>query len=462
MINIDNEKILDVLKKQKEYFYEGETKNIDFRIKQLQKLKGAIKDNENLIMEALYKDLHKPEFEAYATEIGYIYDSIGYFIKNLKKWAKVRRVKTPMVHFGSRSYIYAEPYGSVLIVGPFNYPFQLIMEPLIGAISAGNCVVIKPSEYTANVSKIVCKIIKENFHEKYIEVIEGGKEETSVLINSPFDYIFFTGSVAVGKIVMEAAAKNLVPVTLELGGKSPTIVHKDANIESASERIIWGKFMNVGQTCVAPDYLLVHKEIKDQLVSKLIEKIKIFYGNDSKESKDYGRIVNEKQLSRIKGLINEDKVIFGGDYDVEKLYISPTIMDNVTWEDKVMEEEIFGPVLPILEYEDLNEIINKINSRPKPLALYLFTESREVEKKVVENISYGGGCINDTMTHLASPFLPFGGVGTAGVGSYHGQRSFETFSHMKSVLKKSTRFNLKFIFPPYTKNKMDMLRRVMK
>lgn len=462
MINIDNEKILDVLKKQKEYFYEGETKNIDFRIKQLQKLKRAIKDNEKLITEALYKDLHKPEFEAYATEIGYIYDSIGYFIKNLKKWAKVRRVKTPAVHFGSRSYIYAEPYGSVLIVGPFNYPFQLIMEPLIGAISAGNCVVIKPSEYTTNVSKIVYKIIKENFHEKYIEVIEGGKEETSILINSPFDYIFFTGSVAVGKIVMEAAAKNLVPVTLELGGKSPTIVHKDANIESASERIIWGKFMNVGQTCVAPDYLLVHKEIKDQLVSKLIEKIKIFYGNNPKTSKDYGRIVNEKQFSRIKGLINEDKVIFGGDYGVEELYIDPTIMNNVTWEDKVMGEEIFGPVLPILEYENLNEIINKINSRPKPLALYLFTESREVEKKVVENISYGSGCINDTMTHLASPFLPFGGVGTAGVGSYHGQRSFETFSHMKSVLKKSTRFNLKFIFPPYTKKKVAMLRRVMK
>ncbi|MTK14250.1 MAG: aldehyde dehydrogenase [Clostridiaceae bacterium] len=462
MINIDNEKILDVLKKQKEYFYEGETKNVDFRIKQLQKLKVAIKDNEKLIMEALYKDLHKPEFEAYATEIGYIYDSIGYFIKNLKKWAKVRRVKTPAVHFGSRSYIYAEPYGSVLIVGPFNYPFQLIMEPLIGAISAGNCVVIKPSEYTANVSKIVYKIIKENFHEKYIEVIEGGKEETSVLINSPFDYIFFTGSVAVGKIVAEAAAKNQMPVTLELGGKSPTIIHKDANIESASERIIWGKFMNVGQTCVAPDYLLVHKEIKDQLVSKLVEKIKVFYGNNPKTSKDYGRIVNEKQLSRIKGLINEDKVIFGGDYDVEELYIAPTIMNNVTWEDKVMEEEIFGPVLPVLEYEDLNEVTNKINSRPKPLALYLFTESREVEKKVVENISYGGGCINDTMTHLASPFLPFGGVGTAGVGSYHGQRSFETFSHMKSVLKKSTRFNLRFIFPPYTKKKMAILRRAMK
>lgn len=462
MINIDNEKILDVLKKQKEYFYEGETKDIDFRIRQLQKLKGAIQDNEKLIMEALYKDLHKPEFEAYATEIGYIYDSIGYFIKNLKKWAKVRRVKTPTVHFGSRSYIYAEPYGSVLIVGPFNYPFQLIVEPLIGAIAAGNCVVIKPSEYTTNVSKIVYKIIKENFHEKYIEVIEGGKEETSVLINSPFDYIFFTGSVAVGKIVAEAAAKNLVPVTLELGGKSPTIVHKDANIESASERIIWGKFMNVGQTCVAPDYLLVHKEIKDQLVFKLVEKIKIFYGNNPKTSKDYGRIVNEKQLSRIKALIDEDKVILGGDYDTEELYMAPTIINNVTWEDKVMEEEIFGPVLPVLEYEDLNEIINKINSRPKPLALYLFTESREVEKKVVENISYGGGCINDTMTHLASPFLPFGGVGTAGVGSYHGQRSFETFSHMKSVLKKSTRFNLKFIFPPYTKKKVAMLRRVMK
>lgn len=459
---INKEKISDILKKQKEYFYKGETKNIDFRIKQLEKLKRAIKDNEGLIIEALHKDLRKSEFESYATEIGYIYDSIGYFMKNLRKWVKVKKVKTPRVHFGSKSYIYSEPYGSVLIVGPFNYPFQLTIEPLIGALSAGNCVVIKPSEYTTNVSKIVYKIIEENFHEKYIKVIEGGKEETSVLINSPFDYIFFTGSVAVGKIVMEAAAKNLVPVTLELGGKSPTIVHKDANIEVAAERIVWGKFMNVGQTCVAPDYILVHREIKDKLISKVIKKIKGFYGSNPKVSKDYGRIVNQKQLKRITALIDKDKVVFGGEEDIEDLYIAPTIMDTVTWEDKVMKEEIFGPVLPILEYEDLEEIIEKINNKPKPLALYLFTESGEVERKIVEKVSYGGGCINDTMTHLASPFLPFGGVGTAGLGSYHGQKSFETFSHMKSVLKKSTRVNFKFIFPPYTKEKIAILKRIMR
>lgn len=462
MGDIDNEKILKILSEQKQYFHSGETKAIDFRIKQLKKLKRAVQSNEKLIIEALYKDLHKPEFEAYATEVGYIYDSINYFIKNLRKWAKPKRVKTPAVHFGSKSYIYPEPYGTVLIIGPFNYPFQLMLEPMIGAIAAGNCVVLKPSEYTANVSRAIDKLIKENFDENYIGVIEGGKEVTSALINSPFDYIFFTGSVTVGKIVMEAAAKNLIPVTLELGGKSPCIVDETANIDIAAQRIVWGKFMNVGQTCVAPDYILVHSKIKQQLISKIIEKIKQFYGASPKDSKDYGRIINEKQLKRLVELVDKDKTIYGGEFDIGDLYIAPTIMDQITWEDKVMEDEIFGPILPVIEYEDLDDSIKKINTRPRPLALYLFTESKSIEQKVIENVSYGGGCINDTMTHLASPFLPFGGVGTAGLGSYHGQKSFETFSHMKSILKKSTRINISLIFPPYTREKIKLLRRVMK
>ena len=462
MINLDREQILSILSEHKEYFETGETRNIDFRVQQLVKLKKAIQDNEKLIIEALHKDLHKSEFEAYTTEIGYLYDSIGYFIKNLKKWVKVKKVKTPLVHFGSRSYIYAEPYGTVLIVGPFNYPFQLVLEPLVGAISAGNCAVIKPSEFTQNISKVIVKIIKENFDERYIRVIEGEKEVTSTLINSPFDYIFFTGSVRVGKIVMEAAAKNLVPVALELGGKSPCIVDKDANIEIASQRIVWGKFMNAGQTCVAPDYILVHKDVKKQLLDKMIEKINSFYGSNPKDSNDYGRIVNEKQVNRLIQLIDKKKVVLGGEYDVENRYIAPTILDNVTWEDKVMEDEIFGPILPILEYENLDIAIRQINNRQKPLALYLFTENREVEKKVIENVSYGGGCVNDTMIHLASPFLPFGGVGTSGIGSYHGKKSFETLSHMKSVLKKSTKINLSFIFPPYNKEKVKLIRRFMK
>lgn len=462
MINLDIEQVLSILRQHKEYFETGETRNIDFRLQQLVKLKRAIQDNEKLIIEALHKDLHKSEFEAYTTEIGYLYDSIGYFVKNLKKWAKVKKVKTPLMHFGSRSYIYAEPYGTVLIVGPFNYPFQLVLEPLVGAISAGNCAVIKPSEFTQNISKVIVKIIKENFEERYIRVIEGEKEVTSMLINSPFDYIFFTGSVGVGKIVMEAAAKNLVPVALELGGKSPCIVDKDANIEIAAQRIVWGKFMNAGQTCVAPDYILVHKDVKKQLIDKMIEKINSFYGRRPKDSNDYGRIVNERQVDRLIQLIDTKKVVLGGEYDVENRYIAPTILDNVTWEDKVMEDEIFGPILPILEYENLDIAIRQINNRQKPLALYLFTENREVEKKVIEDVSYGGGCVNDTMIHLASPFLPFGGVGTSGMGSYHGKKSFETFSHMKSVLKKSTKINLSFIFPPYNKEKVKLIRRFMK
>jgi aldehyde dehydrogenase (NAD+) len=462
MINLYKEQVLNMLKEHKAYFEKGETKNIDFRLKQLDKIKKIIQDNEKLIIDALNKDLHKSEFEAYATEIGYLYDSIKYFTKNLRKWAKVKKVKTPLVHVGSRSYIYPEPYGTVLIIGPFNYPFQLVIEPLIGAISAGNCAVIKPSEFTPNISKVIVKIIKENFDEKYIRVIEGGKEVTSALINSPFNYIFFTGSVGVGKIVMEAAAKNLIPVTLELGGKSPCIVDKDAKIEIAAQRIVWGKFMNVGQTCVAPDYILVHKDIKNKLIDKITETIKNFYGSNPKESNDYGRIVNERQIKRLVELIDKDKVIVGGEYDIENLYIEPTILNNVTWEDKIMEEEIFGPILPILEYEDLDKSIKKINSMPKPLALYLFTENKEIENKVIENVSYGGGCVNDTMTHLATPMLPFGGIGTSGLGSYHGAKSFETFSHMKSILKKSTKINLSFIFPPYNKEKVKLVRKFMK
>lgn len=459
---LNNEKVLSMLSEHREYFETGETRSIDFRIAQLEKLKNAIQINEKSIVEALYKDLHKSEFESYATEIGFLYDSIGNFIKNIRKWAKVKRVRTSIVHFKSKSYIYPEPFGTVLIVGPFNYPFQLIFEPLVGAIAAGNCAVVKTSEYTPNVAAVVEKIIVDNFNEKYIRVVGGGRDNNTALINAPFDYIFFTGSIGVGKIVMEAAAKNLVPVTLELGGKSPCIVDKDANIDIAAKRIAWGKFMNVGQTCVAPDYILVHRAVKKQLIDKLIEKTKDFYGENPKDSADYGRIINDRQMKRLIDLIDKDKVILGGDFDVEEKYIAPTILDNVTFQDKVMEDEIFGPILPIIEYEDINEAIKKINSRPKPLALYLFTENNIIEKKVIENVSYGGGCVNDTITHLANPLLPFGGVGYSGMGSYHGQKSFETFSHMKSVLKKSTKVNIGLVFPPYNKKKIKLLKKAMK
>ncbi|KMJ57688.1 aldehyde dehydrogenase [Bacillus sp. LL01] len=457
-----NESVEKLLANHRSYFAKGETKDIDFRLEQLATLKKAVKQYEPELMEALKKDLGKSIFEAYGSEVGYILDSIGFFMKNLKGWAKVKKVKTPLVHTGSKSLIYSQPYGTVLIVGPFNYPVQLVLEPLIGAISAGNCAVIKPSEFTPNVSKVLAKMIGEFFDEEYISIVEGAKEETSALIHAPFDYIFFTGSVEVGKIVMQAAAKRLVPVTLELGGKSPCIVHEDANIEVVAQRIAWGKFMNAGQTCVAPDYILVHADVREKLVKALVKTIQDFYGNDPQQSKDYGRVVNERQFDRLASLVDMGKVVTGGGLNRDVLYMEPTIMNGVSWEDKVMQEEIFGPILPVLEYRDLKEAMTQINDRPKPLALYVFTENKEVEELVIEGTSFGGGCVNDTVTHLTNPYLPFGGVGTSGIGSYHGKNSFETFSHKKSVMKKSTKFNLSFLYPPYSDKSIKMLKKFMK
>lgn len=457
-----NKKINSIILEHKKFFKTGITKNVDFRKKQLIRLKDAIVKNKDIIMDALYKDLRKSEFEAYLTEIGILVENIKFTLKNIDSWAKVKKVKTPLTQFGAKSYIYKEPYGTVLIIGPFNYPFQLLFEPLIGAIAAGNCTILKPSEHTPNVSEVVEKIINENFDERYISVIKGDKEVTSALINSDLDYIFFTGSVKVGKIVMEAASRNLTPVTLELGGKSPCIVHKDANLNIAAERIFWGKFMNAGQTCVAPDYLLIHKEVKERFINKLKEVIIRFYGQNTKESKDLGRIINESQFNRLICLIDNEKVIFGGRYYLEDLFIEPTIMDNINWEDKVMEDEIFGPILPVIEYDDLDEIIENINSRPKPLAMYVFTENKEVEKRLLNEVSFGGGCINDTISHLATQYLPFGGVGNSGIGAYHGKYSFDTFSHRKSILKKTTKFSLKFILPPYNDKKLKLVKKILK
>ncbi|MNJ34251.1 Aldehyde dehydrogenase [compost metagenome] len=390
-----------------------------------------------------------------------MYDSIGYTIKHLHKWAKPKKVRTPVVHFGSKSYIMPEPYGSVLIVGPFNYPFMLVIEPLVGAIMAGNAAVVKPSEFTPNVSKILVKLLGQ-FDNRLITVVEGAKEETSALIHAPFDLIFFTGSTQVGKIVMEAASHNLTPVVLELGGKSPCIVDKDANLDLAAERILWGKFLNTGQTCIAPDYILAHESIRESLVAKMKQKLVQFYGENPRESKDYGRIVNERQWDRLNSLIDSSKVVVGGQGEREQLYFAPTIMDGVTWEDKVMEEEIFGPILPIVDYKNLNEAISQIQNRPKPLALYLFTNNKQVQEQVLENTSFGGGCVNDTLLHLVTPHMPFGGVGSSGMGAYHGRYSFETFSHMKSVLKKSTAISLKMLYPPYSVKSMNLIKRFMK
>lgn len=457
-----NERVSKILDEHKDYFSSGKTKDIDFRLKQLKVLKGAIKDNEKLILEALDKDLYKSEYEAYASEVGFTLDSIGYVMKNLKSWAKVKKVKTPFFHVGAKSYIYSEPYGTVLIIAPFNYPFQLLIEPLVGAMAAGNSAVLKPSEYTPNVSKVISKIITENFPKEYIRVMEGGREVTSSLINKPFDYIFFTGSVRVGKIVMEAASKNLVPVTLELGGKSPTIVDKEANIAVAAQRIVWGKFLNAGQTCVAPDYILAHRDIKEKLIEEMKNSLNKFYGDDVLRSRDYGRIVNENHLNRLLELIDREKIVAGGNFDIDQLYIEPTILDKVSWDDKVMEDEIFGPILPVIEYESLDNMIKMINSRPKPLSLYVFSENKDIWERIIHSVSFGGGCINDTISHIVSPYLPFGGVGSSGIGTYHGKSSFETFSHRKSIMKKTTKVNLDLIYPPYKEKKVKLIKKILK
>ena len=459
---LDSEEVKAILKAQHEYFMTGETRALDFRINQLKKLKQAIKDNENLIIEALYEDLHKSEFEAYSAEVGYIYDSIDFIVKNLKKWAKPKHVKTPITLLGCKSMVYSEPYGVSLIVGPFNYPFQLLIEPLLGAIAAGNTAVLKPSPNTPRVTAIISKIISESFAPNFIQVVEGGIEEMTALINSRFDYIFFTGSINVGKIIMAAAAKNLVPVTLELGGKSPAIVDNTAELEIAAKRIVWGKFFNAGQTCIAPDYVLVHKDVKEEFLQLAKQEILNFYGDDPFESPDYGRLVSQQQVEKLAKMLVKDKIFHGGQFDVNNKYMAPTILNNVDWDDRVMEEEIFGPIMPVIGYTDLDYAIRRIQGMPKPLSLYIFTEDKEVEKIVLEEISFGGGCVNEAIMHVASPYLPFGGVGQSGIGNYHGEHSFLTFSHRKSILKRTTKLAMDLFLPPYTKKNLDMIKKFLK
>lgn len=456
--------INNILEEHKEFFHTGSTKTLQFRLEQLRKLKDGIQRYEKRIIKALYKDLGKSEFEAYVTEVGFLLDSINNTMKNLKKWMKPEKVKTPFTLWPAKSFIMKEPYGTVLIIGPYNYPFQLLIEPLIGVIATGNCAVLKPSENTPHITSVVNELISELFDKSYVRVIEGEKETTSTLIHAPFDYIFFTGSVQVGKIVMEAAAKNLVPVTLELGGKSPAIVDKTANIDLAAKRIVWGKLLNTGQTCIAPDYMMVHSDVKEELISKMKETIVNYYGENSMQSKDYGRIVNERQFDRLASIIEQDKenVIFGGTSVKENLYIEPTLLEAKSWSDAAMQDEIFGPILPIMEYDQLEMAIQTINKRPKPLALYVFTEDKQCEEEVLSRLSFGGGCINDTIFHSANSHLPFGGVGNAGIGAYHGKYSFDLFSHHKSIVKKSTKMDVSFVMPPYSEKKMDFIRKFLK
>lgn len=450
--------MIDVLNTQKAYFLTDETKKYDFRMKQLQRLKEAIEAYEDKLIDALYKDLHKSAIEAYTTEIGFIYKSIKIALKSLKKWMKVSKVRTPIFMFGSKSYKMYEPLGSVLIIGPYNYPFQLVIEPLIGAISAGNTAIIKPSEYTKNTEQVILSMFDEYFDEAYIKVVTGDKDVTSELLDLRFDHIFFTGSTEVGKIVYQKASKHLIPVTLELGGKSPTIVLKDADLKLAARRIVFGKFLNAGQTCIAPDYIYVDESVHDEFLAYLKEEIQRQYPNIN----DLGHIVNERHHQRLKGLVDENKVVFEYENKDEGYYLSPVIMTNVTWDDKVMQEEIFGPILPIIKFKDTHTIIETLKTKEKPLALYLFTEDKEIMQEVFTKLSFGNGAINEALMQVANPNLPFGGVGHSGMARYHGVYSFKAFSHLKTFTKKTTFFDVKLAYPPYDKGKEKIIRKILK
>lgn len=453
--------IQDIISKQRTFYNSNQTKNVTYRIKQLEKLGEAIRQNETDIIHALKMDLGKSDFEAYSSEVGFILKSIDYFVNNLEKWAKVEKVRTPFFMPLSKSSIHYEPRGVVLIIGPFNYPFQLVIEPLIGAIAAGNTCVLKPSEKTPHTTEVIQDIMKEVFEPGYVDVVSGGKEVVTELIHSEFNYIFFTGSTKVGKVVMEAAAKRLIPVTLELGGKSPTIVHEDADIEKAAARIVWGKFFNAGQTCIAPDYIYVHERVKEDLLIALKNKIEDFYGKQPFESPDYGRIIDQAAFDRLSSYLDVKKLFHGGQADRDKLQIGPTVLMDVSWSDPVMQDEIFGPILPVLSYKSIEDTLDVIKSKPRPLALYLFTESKALQKDVAANYEFGGGCINDTLSHVTSPYLPLGGTGYSGMGAYHGKESFLTFSHKKAMMKKSTRADIKSMYPPY-EGKLKLIKKIMK
>lgn len=451
-----------IAERQKIFFEKNRTRSYEFRQKALLRLKRTILYYEKEIEEALCQDLGKSNFESYMTEVGMTLSELNYVRKHLKSWVKEKCAPTPLAQFLAKSFEVAEPYGTVLIIAPWNYPFMLCIEPLIGAIAAGNCCVIKPSAYAPHTSSVIKKILSGIFPEEFVAVVEGGREENTALLEQKFDYIFFTGSKVVGKIVLEKAAKNLTPVTLELGGKSPCIVDETANLKLAAKRLVFGKYLNSGQTCVAPDYLFVQEDVKEQFIGYLKYWIDKMFGVEPLKNQDYPRIINEKHYNRIMKLIEGETVIKGGYGNKERLFIAPTILDNIMETSPIMQEEIFGPVLPVLTYKDLKEAEDFIKKGEKPLALYLFTSSLETEQKILQELSFGGGCINDTIIHLATSRMGFGGVGASGMGSYHGKRSFDTFSHTKSLVKKYQGIDLPIRYQPYTFWKKKLLRWFLK
>jgi aldehyde dehydrogenase (NAD+) len=459
MFEIHSMEIQEIVSKQKDFFKTQQTKNIKFRKMYLEKLKEVIIKNENLLYEAINKDFGKSKFDTFTTEISFILNDINYYLKNLKSLSKPKKVRTNLINQIGKSRIYSEPLGNILVIGAWNYPYQLSISPIVAALAAGNCCILKPSEIAENTMKTMAKIINENFPPEYLYVYEGVIDETTELLKLKFDKIFFTGSTKVGKVVYKAAAENLTPVTLELGGKSPAIVTKDANLEVAAKRIVWGKFINAGQTCVAPDYLLVEESVQEQFLETLRNYIKKF--NYQPDSTHYTKIINQKNFERLIKLIDKNKIYFGGDFNEEKLYIEPTILTNINWQDEVMQEEIFGPILPVISFKNFNITLNEIVELEKPLAAYLFTNNSEEKENFTNKLSFGGGCINDVMMHLGNENLPFGGVGNSGIGNYHGKFGFETFSHQKAILEKATWGEPNIKYPPYEEKKLNWIRKFL-
>ena len=451
-----------ILQKQRAYFKTGATLPLKFRIDALKKLQSYIKNNEQEITSALTTDLGKSAIEGFMCEIGLVLSEISYMLKNIKKFAADEKKKTCITNFAAKSYVKKSPRGVVLIMSPWNYPFLLTLEPLVDALAAGNTAIIKPSAYSAATSKVIDKMMKECFAPEYVTVITGGRAENQSLLEQKFDYIFFTGSHKVGREVMKKAADNFTPVTLELGGKSPCIVDKTAKIALAAKRIVWGKFLNCGQTCVAPDFILCHESIKTELITALKQQILVQFGVVPLANNSYGKIINKKHFDRICSLIDPSKIVCGGKSDAAILKIEPTIMDNISWKDPVMTQEIFGPVLPVLTYSTEEELLHILNSRARPLALYLFTTNQALEQKILSRCSFGGGCVNDTIVHLATNNMGFGGVGESGMGAYHGKVGFDTFSHTKTIVNKKNWIDVKMRYQPYTGAKERALRRFLK
>jgi len=453
--------IKDLIKNQKNYFSTQKTKDILVRKAALKRLLEQINLHENEIAEALYNDFRKSKFESFETEIGIVQSELRHYLKKIKKWAKPKLVLPAIINFPSCSKIYPEPYGTVLIISPWNYPFQLAITALLGAVAAGNTVVLKPSELTPNTSKVLNEIITSTFDKNHVAVVEGDVAVAQKLLEERWDYIFFTGSVSVGKIIAKIAAKNLTPVTLELGGKSPCIIDKTASIKLAAKRLVWGKFLNGGQTCIAPDYVVIHKDIATSFISHIKTEIELAYRKNPQLSDDYPRIINLRNFDRLNLLLKNQKVIYGGKTDEKDLYISPTIIENPGLDSEVMKDEIFGPILPFITYEKENEIDNIIENYEKPLSFYIFSKSKSFVNKLISKHSFGGGVINDSIVHFANRKLPFGGVGYSGIGSYHGKQSFDTFTHQKSITKRYNWLDLPIRYAPY-KGKLSKLKFLMK